>query len=222
MEQQEEDRRKRLLAKRLEHARAGAQAYQKRKHGEAVKAFASYLAVLEEIKGVEPGGLRPNLFDIRTEFPELLVVSGVYWDLAKLYDRTESADAQALFRQYLDRFILFAKGMPHQVLCGETLRKYLGNDKPRHRSEFRRAYREITGASCFIATSLVDTLGLEEIERLRLFRDKRLAPHVWGRALIRVYGWLGPKIANRVDHWPEPARRALAATLRVAGNASAY
>src|SRR5690348_4599516 len=90
IEQREEERRRKLKAQRLEVARTGISAYKSRRFAEAVRNFLKYIAVLEDIHQVSAGGLTPKHFDQKKDMNELLMISGIYWDLVKLYDRTKS------------------------------------------------------------------------------------------------------------------------------------
>lgn len=209
----EEERRKKLLNQRIDIARSGVLAYQRHRLGDAVKAFQSYIRILEELKGCPEGGLMPTMFDFKRDLQELVLLSGVFWDLAKLYDRTRSADRQRDFTHYLRKYVIFSKNMPYQVLCAETMRKYINTDKPIHKKEFKAAYIEITGSKCFVATSLIDVIEPGVIERLRDFRDQRLAQSLVGRVFIRIYYTVGPWLALGMDFMPEAVRRRAARAL---------
>jgi len=211
----EAEHRRKMLRHRIDVATAGVRAYRVKKMGEAVKNFLTYLHILEDWKGVGEGGLTPNHFKIPDDTPELLLISGVYWDLVKLYDRTDSAEKQREFYKYLEKYILFSKGMPFQALCGESLRKYISNEKPRHRAEFKNAYKMMTGSPCFVATSLIDVSDLETLPRLRVFRDETLMKSRAGRAFVEWYYRHGESFAARVDGLPEPVRVLLARALDV-------
>ena len=97
MAQAEEDVRKRLLVRRLELARNGISSYQKGKYIDAVGHFTAYIKVVEEVKKCAEGGLSPSHFDIKNEMTELVMISGIYWDLVKLYDRTRSPEKEKEF-----------------------------------------------------------------------------------------------------------------------------
>src|SRR4051794_17214103 len=90
IENAEREQKNKLLSYRLELARSGIEAYKKHKIRESLTAFLSYLKVLEEIKNVGEGGLTPACFNKKEDLSELLMISGIYWDLVKLFDRTES------------------------------------------------------------------------------------------------------------------------------------
>jgi hypothetical protein len=205
----EEERKRKLAVLRLEHARTGIAAMKKRKYGDAVRAFQSYLKTLEDLKGVPEGGLSPAVFDTKKDQQELLMISGVYWDLVKLFDRTRSAQKRAEFLRYVEKYLLFSKGMPFQPLCAESLRKYISSDKAIHRSEFSNAYRILSISRCFIATELVDVIDVETLPTLRGWRDDVLL-HSWGgRRFVSWYYRNGPVIAEWVARRPSWARRGL-------------
>lgn len=199
-----------MLRRRIELAQAGVRAFESRKIPEAVKSFHSYLRILEDWKSVPEGKLTPSHFDIKTDVPELLLISGVYWDLTKLYDRTRSLEKEREFKHYLEKYILFARGMPFQHVCLETMRKYINNDKPLHKAEFKNAYKMLGGtSSCFVATSLMDVCEPDTMPRLRRFRDECLRGSSGGRAFIRWYYHAGPVLAAAADRAPKPLRRGM-------------
>jgi len=209
----EEERRKKLLLLRLQLARSGIAAYQNGRIAEAVNSYHAYLKLLEDSKNVGEGGLMPSCFDFRKDMPELMTVSGIYWDLVKIYDHAHSMQKQREFFHYMEKYIIFSKGLPFQPLCAESLRKYLNNRKPVHRSEFKNAYEIISVTKCFIATSLIDFTAPETLEILRDFRDDVLKKRPFGRKLISIYYVKAPAIAARLNHCPSLLRRMLAKLL---------
>lgn len=231
IEKGEQDRRKELFRQRLELARTGVKNFQERKLGDAAKAFYSYLRILEDYKGVAENGLTPNLFDRARELPELLLISGVYWDLAKMYDQTEGKKREFLI--YLEKYLIFSKGMPYQIVAAETLRKYIYKGRPRNRADFQRTYTALTGSKCFIATSLIDVCDERTLFVLRDFRDQRLMRVWWGRVFVRAYYIGAPAVAWLLDRAPAGVRRlaarivdgvagGLAGTLRRSDSSSKY
>ncbi|MGK5082306.1 CFI-box-CTERM domain-containing protein [Bdellovibrionota bacterium FG-1] len=192
-----------LLRRRIFLAQSGVHAFQQNQIPLAVKSFLAYLRILEDWKGVGEGKLTPALFDPKLDVSELLLISGVYWDLARLYDRTKSPEKQNLFNIYLQKYILFSRGMRFEPVAAETLRKYIANDKCLHVAEFKAAYRAMGGKStCFVATALMDVCDPETLVTLRSFRDEQLARSEPGRAFIRWYYRHGPRLAD----WTEVQR----------------
>lgn len=213
IERAEDERKRELFRRRIELARNGVVKYKGRNFPEAVRAFHTYLRILEEFKGVGDGGLRPSLFDKKNDLPELLLISGVYWDLSKLYDRTRSPERQREFRQYLEKYVTFSKGLPYQSIAAETLRRYLSSDKAIHKTAFKDAYKALGGSKCFIASALVDLVHEETIPNLQRFRDTRLKQSVMGRLFIWTYYKVGPIAAEWTEICPDGIRRVFARIL---------
>jgi hypothetical protein len=204
-----------MLRTRINLAKAGVAAYDDSRAADAVKAFQAYIRVLEDWKGVHEGAIVPALFDQRREVAELLLISGVYWDLVKLFDRTKSAAKQRDFLHYMEKFILFSQGMPYETVCRETLRKYISTERPVHLAEFKNAYKVLGGGKCFVATALMEHSDPQTIPRLRAFRARALMRSPTGRAFVRWYYRRGPALAARVERLPVPARRAMASALDI-------
>lgn len=210
MEQAELERKHELMKRRITLATEGLRSFQSRKVQDAVICFRSYLKILEEMKGVSEGGLNPSLFDRQKDLAELLLISGVYWDLVKLYDRTKSSEKRKDFLQYMEKFILFSRGMPFQVVCAETLRKYIQAKRPVHMDDFKNAYKMLGESKCFVASALVDEIDIETMPRLRRYRDEFLLTRGWGRAFVHAYYAAGPWVAAGVERLPRTLRRMLA------------
>ncbi len=206
----EAERKKQLFDKRLAFASEGSKAYEASDYANAVRAMSMYLAVLEHAKKVKPNGLTPNLFEGKDR-SELLMVSAVYWDLVKIYDRTKARDKRKKFFEYMDKYILFSKGMPYQPLCAEALRKYA--ERATHTADFKKAHRQMTGAKCFVASSLADLTEARTLNSLRLLRDERLLKSIAGRVFVRAYYAVGPGLAGAMDRMPHPVRRSVARAL---------
>lgn len=213
IDQAEADHRRELFKRRLELARQGLAFYRAKKIGEAARAFLTYIKILENWKKVSENGLTPSCFDLKTDAPELLLLSGVYWDLAKLFDRSEAPENLKDFHHYLNQFVVFSKGMNFESLSAETMRKYIRSENPVHKQAFKNAYKKLTGSSCFVATSLVDLIELDTLDSLREFRDHGLAQTFFGRIAARIYYIVGPGLALILDHCPESIRRRVARSL---------
>lgn len=206
VEQAEAEHRRQLLRKRIQLANDGIRAVAAKKPIEAVRAFQTYIRILEDWKGVSEGGLTPSHFDAKKEAAELLLISGVYWDLVKLFDRTSSAGKQKEFLHYMEKYILFSRGMPFQALCSETLRKHISLGNPKHKDEFKHAYKLIAVTRCFVATALCDVTHVDTAPALREFRDEVLSRSALGRVFIQLYYRVGPALADFSEAWPRPLR----------------
>ncbi|MCB1354822.1 MAG: CAP domain-containing protein [Rhodobacteraceae bacterium] len=77
-----------------------------------------------------------------------------------------------------------------------------------------------SGGGCFVATAAYGDPSHPDVMALRRFRDERLLGHASGRAFVRVYYALGPKLARVVAHdrlSGRAARRLIAPLARRAG-----
>lgn len=209
----EREQKKELFRRRLELARSGVSFMNGKNFPEAVKAFLSYLKILEEWKQVPEHGLNPTHFDLRVDKAEILLISGIYWDLTKLYDRTKSPEKYKLMKVYLTKYVVFSKGMPFQETAAETLRKYILVEKPKHVADFKGAYKSLAKNKCFVATELVEHLEPRTLPALRSWRDNSLRKTRLGRVFIYRYYKAGPMLALRISVWPTPIKRILAKTL---------
>jgi hypothetical protein len=212
MEKAERERLMKLFQRRMELARDGALAYREGKLKEAVQNYYSYIEILERTKGVGRDKLEPTHFDTQKDVAELLLLSGVFWDLAKIHDRSGKSDMTRL-RFFLDRFVVFSKNMPFHHVSAELVRKYLVNGTPKHRKEFKDSHIRLGGGKCFIATALEDECAPGTLEHLRAFRDRRLQTTFLGRGAVRLYYFMSPPVALGVLRLPDGIRKFLGACL---------
>jgi hypothetical protein len=198
-----------LFQKRMDLAKSGAKFFKEANYREAVQSYYSYLDILEKAKQVKAGALDLKHFDQKKDIAELLLLTGVYWDLAKLHDKVSKKDTSKV-DLYLDRFVLFSKGLPYQHLSAELVRKYLVNGTPKNRKNFKDAHIRLGGGKCFIATAVEEHCAETTLSELRKFRDEKLLPHRSGRGFVRVYYAIGPWLARAVLRAPEVFQKVLA------------
>jgi hypothetical protein len=217
----EEAKRLDLQRRRLMLAGKGSSAYSEKHLAEAAQAFRGYIKIMEDFKGMPQGGLSPAHFDHKTELPELMLVSGVYWDLVKLYDRTRSQERYSEFKEYLGKYILFSKGLPYQTMCSESLRKYCRSNKAVHKKDFNDAYKQIAVSKCFIVTELDEYIADGTLESLRDFRDEVLLSTPLGKSFVSWYYKRGPGFASFVGGFPETTKRVLGTGLDLVAGVAA-
>jgi hypothetical protein len=204
LRRQQEEQRKELLRKRVEIAKEGVRLYQAGSMIDGMRKYQQYILILEMWKKCGRDGLTLDLFDKEKDIYEIVLLSGIYWDIAKLYDKAKRLEQKKELAFALQKYVTFSKGMPFQPLSGEALRRYLGSGKCKHRLEFKAAYTALTGEKCFVATSLLDVTDPMTIVRLRNFRDGTLRRSHAGLTFIRTYYRFGPRLAgafNRSPHW---------------------
>lgn len=217
IEKSKSEFRTQLASHRMEAAHEAMMAMKKNNAAEATRSLFSYISYLEAALGVPPGGLSPGLFDPKKDAIELLTICGVYWDLARILDKSKDEKLQKNFNQALQKFILFTKGHKHQALASETLRKYLRKGRVSHRKEFKEAYKVITGMNadyCFIATALFLEIDQKEQKQLRRYRDEVLLKSSLGRISVKAYYRVSPPIARVLEDSPKWIREMSAWTLK--------
>jgi hypothetical protein len=210
MEVEDRKRKNELFRKRLELARNGAAAFKRGDRVASMGFFMSYIRILEEWKDVPEGSLGPEHFDRRRDRAELLLISGVYWDLVKIYDRAPNAESE--FRKYLQKYVQFSRGMDFERVAAETLRKFYTHEKPVHKQEFKNAYESLTGNKCFVVGSLGEFLVEDDLNVMRTFRDQVLLRYF--PAGVRLYYRKGPSWAEWLSRRPRWIRRMAALGVR--------
>lgn len=209
LRRQQEEHRRELLRRRVEIAKEGVRLAQSGHIIESVKKYQQYILILEMWKKSGKNGLTIDLFDRTKDLYEIVMLSGIYWDMAKLYDNAKRVHQKEELNLCLQKYVSFSKGMPFQALSAEVLRKYLAGGRCKHRAEFKAAYTALTGEKCFIATSLLDVTSIDTLPRLRSFRDARLIRSGVGRAGVRLYYWISPLLVRLLDPAPECFRKFL-------------
>lgn len=198
-ERQQEQKKKELWGKRIELVKKGMKLYAEKKHSEALKYFREYIAILEGHYKIPQGTLHPSIFS-KKEAGDILLISGIYWDMAKIYDQNNKvSEMQAA----LHKFVEFSMNRPHVILSAEAIRKYIAKDEAKNKMAFINALTMLRNnmKKCFIATAVYGPDSVE-VSRLRKFRDKKLRPHRLGRLGVKTYYFLSPPVARMAVRHP--------------------
>lgn len=170
---------------RLKTLRKGQEFYQQDEIAKAVDYYMQYLMTLAQYHNVEEPKLNPKYFDKEKELAELLLISHVYWDLAKAYDRSPNLQTESV--RCLDQFVEFTSGYKYQYVNARMLRNYIRKRMAHNVKAFKQAYDRIQVESkgCFIAS---DIYGFhhEKTTVLREFKVK-LVKHTVGKQIIEFY-----------------------------------
>jgi len=182
---------------RITIARNGQEAYEKDDYMNAVKFYNQYLKILCDLHFCKPEDITPAMFDQDKDVAELMVISHVYWDLAKLYDLTPKM--YPLFKASLEKFVIFSIDYPYQVLNAEIIRKFIRKGKFVNGNDFKRAQDQIsvTSKKCYIATACYGE-NHYITEDLRVFK-KFLH---WNSSTIRLID-LYYSLSTRLLAWQE-------------------
>ena len=141
-------------SQRITIARQGRDAFGAKDFLTASKKYNEYLSILANFYDLEdPFALSPTLFDSKKDVTEMLLISHVYWDIARINEMTPKL--QKNFTKAVTLFVKFTVNQPFQVLNAEMLRKY--NKKNKNSPcivQLNQAYQQIFVQSkkCFIAT----------------------------------------------------------------------
>ena len=154
----EKQRRKLALQKkygqRITIARQGRDAFIQKDFLTATKRYNEYLSILAEKNDLEDVfALSPTMFDNKTDVTEMLLISHVYWEVARINELTPKL--QKNFSKALAQFVKFTINQPYQVFNAEMLRKYNKKNKASPSApKLNETYQQIFVQSkkCFIAT----------------------------------------------------------------------
>ncbi len=182
--------------KRLDTAKRGVRLFQEDRYPEALKTLLEYIVTLERKFGVDRGGLHPALFDQHKDAAELLLVAGIFWDLAKIHDQMKGAAHQAELKTNLNKFIEFSLEKPHLILASEGVRKYLKSGKCKNVEDFKHAHEFMRSklSRCFIAGAVYGPQS-PQVQALQSYRDDVLLHKALGRVFVRLYYQLSPAVA---------------------------
>ncbi len=185
---------------RLKYLRKGQESYQGKEISKAVQYYATYLKSLAEYFEVTETQLDPKFFDPRQDKAELLLISQVYWDLAKAYDRSPGLQSECI--RCLGQFVKFTIGFRHQHINAQLLKKYLRQNRTVNQAAFKSAQSKILVESkkCYIATFAYGEDSLITSD-LRVFKEKALNNSKAGRLFIDQYYQYSPKLIEFCDRY---------------------
>lgn len=186
-----EEREKKLLLKhkfenRITVARFGNESREVKDFPGALRKFTDYLQVMAEVKGAQDiYGIKPNHFDNKKDVTEMLMISHLYFEMAKMYDAVPKFHEES--QRCLDQFVLFSVNQPYQVINSELMRKHLKKTLFKNPDAFRRAYHDIFVQSkkCYVVTFC---LGTEHpvTQEFRAVKDLLLEFRP-GQEFVRLY-----------------------------------
>jgi hypothetical protein len=115
--------------------------------------FTEYMQTMADVKQVKDFyDLRPGHFDTKKDITEMLMMSHVYFEMARIYDAVPKYADDS--KKCLEQFVTFSANQPYQVVNSEMIRKYLKKSSFKHPMAFRNAYQQIYVQSkkCFVVT----------------------------------------------------------------------
>lgn len=186
---------KKSYRERLKYLRKGQECFQKKEDSKGVQFYATYLKALSGYFGISENHLDPKIFDLQKDRAELLLISQVYWDLCKAYDRSPGLQKECL--RCLDQFIKFTIGFKHQHINAQLLKKYVRQNKAVNQQAFKNAMKKVLvdSKNCYVATHAYGEHHTITKE-LRHFKSAWLAKSSLGLTFIDVYYSLSPSLVS--------------------------
>lgn len=205
-EESSRDKQKKLalqkkFSTRITIARQGREAFLAKDYVTALKRYNEYLSILSESKEIQDiYALTPAMFNNKTQVTEMLLISHIYWEIARINEMTPKL--QANFQKALSQFVKFTTNQPYQVLNAEMLRKYIKKNQKSSRqiALLNDAYSQIFVQSkkCYIATMCMGE-NHEVTRQLRDFKS-HLLKWPYGQKLVECYYRLSSKLVNYLEN----------------------
>ena len=171
---------------RITIARHGKECLDNGDYGNALKKFMDYFHIMAEIKEIRDHyDLRVAMFDPKKELTEMLMISHLYFEMARMYDAVPKFKQDVA--KCLEQFVIFTANQPYQVVNSELVRKYLKKSNFKNPDLFRNAYQQIYVQSkkCYIVTFCYGN-DHRITKECREFKDW-LLKYALGQQVVRHY-----------------------------------
>ncbi|MBT3526036.1 MAG: hypothetical protein HN482_07050 [Bdellovibrionales bacterium] len=194
----------RRFQNRLKVLRNAQSCSQAGKIANAVENYKRYLGAVAAFHRTKESLLAPGVFDPQRDIPEMLLISQVYWDLAKIYSCNPNMGDEV--KRGLGKFTEFSMGKKFQYLNAEMLRKFIKKQCRNHKKLFEDAYTtmRVKSKKCYIATYCYGA-SHPNLDLLRNFKLE-LEQTNRGIILIETYYRISPHIVNYCEQHPRLGR----------------
>lgn len=164
----------------------------------AVEKYTHYLAILATYYKTEEAKLSPKLFDQSKDLTEMLLISNVYWDLAKAYDRSPRLQKECI--RCLQQFVTFSLGYKYQHVNAQMLKKFLRSKKAHNKKAFQQALDRLNVESkaCYLATHAYPNNEFEILTTLRTFK-KNIYYTRLGKVFVNNYYKYSPRLLSVLE-----------------------
>ncbi len=186
---------------RITIAKFGKESFDAGDYGNAIKKYTEYLEIQAEVLECKDiYSLSTDKFDPRSDLTEMLMISHIYFELARVYDSNEKFHDEA--KRCLDRFIHFSANQPYQVVNSELIRKYVKKSRLKLLGDFQNAYHQIyiQSKKCFVVTHCYGETH-KITQDYREFKDWMLEYRL-GHQFIQNYYTYSPKLIEFCQHYP--------------------
>lgn len=186
-----EEREKMLVLKhkyenRITITKFGKESLDAGDYSSALQRFIEYMDIMAEAKKVKDFySLKTGHFDPKRDITEMLMMSHVYFEMARIYDAVPKFAEDS--KRCLEQFVHFSANQPYQVVNSELIRKHMKKSVFKNPDAFRDAYQQIYVQSkkCYVVTFCY---GHEHpmTQEYRVFKDW-LLNFKSGQELVRHY-----------------------------------
>ncbi len=183
---------------RVTIAKFGKESFDAGDYANAVKKYTEYLEVLAEaLEFKDIYSISKDKFDPKSELTEMLMLSHIYFELARIYDSNDMFHDES--RKCLDRFVHFSTNQPYQVLNSELIRKYIKKSRLHLSSDFQNSYHQIyiQSKKCFVVTHCYGEHH-QITQEFRSFKDWML-DYSLGQKFVHYYYSYSPKMIEWCD-----------------------
>jgi hypothetical protein len=189
-----------LYKKRLGSLRKGMDLSKKGKLKDALESYIEYLNILSQFHEIPEKSLSPRHFDHKKETTELLLISQVYWDMAKIYDKNPNLYKESV--RCLNQFAKFTVGFKYHFVNSEMLRKYIKSKGCNNMDAFKKVYMEIREKSgaCYVSSYCFSDFHPVTID-LRRFRMV-LKSNPTGQKFVDFYYAVSPVVVSFCQRYP--------------------
>ena len=185
------DRERMLVLKhKFEHritiAKYGKESMKNGNYTNAISKYIEYLQVMADVKRLSDFyQLTPHHFDQKRDLTEMLMISHIFLEMARIYDAIPKFAEEA--QRCLDQFVAFTINQPYQVVNSEMVRKLIKKGAYKNAEVFRLAYLQIFVQSkkCYVVTFCYGT-DHQTTQDFRQLKEVLLETN-WGRELVRIY-----------------------------------
>ena len=192
---------KHKFEKRITLAKMGKQALDAGDYGLAIQRFAEYMEIMAEYKQTKDFyGLKVSHFDPKSELTEMLMMSHLFFEMARVYDASPKFQDES--KRCLDQFVAFSANQPYQVVNSELIRKHLKKSVFKNPEVFRNAHQQIFVQSkkCYVVTFCYGN-DHQITQDYRAFKDW-LLDYPAGQEFIRVYYKYSSVAVTKWQHHP--------------------
>ncbi len=167
----------------------------------AVKHYKEYLNAVANYYGINESSLSPTIFnkEDKSTTAEMLLISHVYWDLAKSYDMAKSMNQES--QRCLNQFVKFTAGHKFQHVNARMVNKFIKRRRAHNLPAFERAYSEIyvKPKGCYIATACFGDSHIKT-RSLRIYKNKFISQSYLGKRFIDLYYFISPQLLSLISY----------------------